>query len=619
MKRFDVPICENPLKTRDDFLRAAEQICNPLKPYYSKGCARLHIGNTSASYPDSIAEMEGFSRVLWGLVPLMAGGDEYDLWDVYLQGIKNGTNPAHEEYWGDITDYDQRMVEMAVFGLALALIPEKIWTPLSEQEKHHFASWLNQINHHQIHDCNWLFFLVLVNLGLKKAGAPYDSEKMDKNLERIDQFYISDGWYSDGLNGHCDYYIPFAIHFYGLIYAKLMESDDPERSKRYKSRAETFAKDFIYWFAQDGSAVPYGRSLTYRFAQSAFWSAMVFAEAEPFSMGIMKGMILRNLRWWFKQPIFNSDGILTIGYTYPNLIMAENYNSPGSPYWALKTFLPLALKGDHPFWQAEESPLPALNVRSVQQPPHLVICRQEEKNHVLAFNSGHLSTNEHTHTSAKYEKFVYSNVFGFSVPRAEWGLEQGAFDSMLALSEGDNLYRVKRTSEAYKIEGDIIYTQWKPWTDVVVKTWLVTGAPWHIRIHCIHTKRYIIAADGGFALGIENNNKDKSYKVMQSEKEVLARSPQGTSGIKSLYGNGKAELIYPNSNTNLMNSRTVIPTVKADIVPGTSWLISAVFGDPGYDPGMNNWDTAPYVDIVKNEIMIYSRDLNKIVFQKKMI
>ncbi len=80
---------------------------------------------------------------------------------------KNGTNPAHEEYWGRINDYDQRIVEMAVFGLALLLIPDKIWEPLNEQERANLSGWLRQINHVKAHDCNWLFFPVLVNIGLK--------------------------------------------------------------------------------------------------------------------------------------------------------------------------------------------------------------------------------------------------------------------------------------------------------------------------------------------------------------------------------------------------------------------------------------------------------------------
>ena len=58
---------------------------------------------------------------------------------------------------------------------------------------------------------------------------------------------------------------------------------------------------------------------------------------------MIKGIVLRHLRWWLKQPIFDRDGILSVGYSYPNLAMAEDYNAPGSPYWGLKTLLVLAL------------------------------------------------------------------------------------------------------------------------------------------------------------------------------------------------------------------------------------------------------------------------------------
>lgn len=400
---------------------------DPLKPHFSRGCARLHLGNTSASYPDTIAMFEGFSRILWGLAPFTAGGAGSELWQIYVEGIKNGTNPLHEEYWGAVNDYDQRLVEMAAFGLALVLAPEKVWEPLDHNERKNFSEWLSQINECKVYDCNWVLFKVMVNIGLKAVGEKYDIGTVNWALDRIEEFYLSDGWYSDGINGHSEYYIPFAIHYYCLIYAKVMEAEDPVRSKLYKERAAVFAKDFIYWFSKDGSALPYGRSLTYRFAQAAFWSALVFAEVDVFSPGIIKGLILRNLRWWFEQPIFNSDGTLSIGYAYPNLIMAENYNSPGSPYWALKTLLVLALEDNHAFWTAEEEEMPELDELLVQREPHLVICRSAENGTVMAFNTGHTATNDHPHTSAKYEKFVYSTTFGFSVPKAEWGIGQGGF------------------------------------------------------------------------------------------------------------------------------------------------------------------------------------------------
>ncbi|TLS51854.1 DUF2264 domain-containing protein [Paenibacillus antri] len=613
MHSLALPIQRNPLATREDLQAAVNQLCLPLLPYYSEGKARLRLGATASGCTGATAELEGFSRVLWGLAPLAAGGGNSELWETVREGVRNGTDPAHREYWGDAADYDQKLVEMAAIGLALALAPDHIWEPLQEPERQRLYQWLQQINHRKLHDCNWLLFQVVVNLGFRAVGLPYDQALMHRNLDRIDAFYLSDGWYSDGRDAHCDYYGPFAIHYCCLIYAVLMEKEDPERSALYKERAAGFAKDFIHWFAGDGSALPFGRSLAYRFTQAAFWSAMAYAGVEAFPMGVMKGIILRNLRWWFRQPIFQADGTLTIGYAYPNLIMAENYNAPGSPYWALKTFLPLALQADHPFWQAEEQPLPKLAESAVQAEPRQIVHRQDERNHVVAFNAGHKATNEHTHTSAKYEKFAYSNVFGFSVPRAEWGLAQGAFDSMLALSEEDNLFRVKRTAEEYSIQENVIYTKWKPWRDVEVRTWIVSGAPWHVRVHCIRSNRSLVAAEGGFALGIENRDVEAGdrWQAVPEESKLIASSYWGASGVIRLLGGGAVHLVHPNANTNLIHPRTVIPTVATTLVPGTTWLATGVYGQPGKED-LAQWSHPPFLEFAADELLVYFGNSTKV-------
>lgn len=596
------PVKSNPLRTRDDVRQALDQLIKPLVPYYSEGKAHLRLPGGASGCSIETAEMEGFSRVLWGLAPHAAGGGESDMWEIYREGIRNGTNPQHDEYWGEVRDYDQKLVEMAAIGVAMAIAPEHIWEPLTEEERQRLYTWLAQINEKSLHDCNWLFFLVMVNLGFKKLGLPIDQEKIEANLARIDEYYMEEGWYADGIDAHCDYYGPFAIHYYSLLYAVWMKDEDPKRCKLYRERAAQFARQFIHWFADDGSALPYGRSLTYRFSQAAFWSALVYAEEEVYSYGVMKGIILRHLRWWFQQPIFHGDGTLSIGYTYPNLIMAENYNAPGSPYWALKTFMILALPESHPFWQAEELPLPELPELTVQRSPHFVISR--DGNHVLAFNTGHRGTNWHTHTSAKYEKFVYSNRFGFSVPRAEYGLGQGAFDSMLALSEGDQLYRVKRTAEEYTIDDRVIYTRWKPWTDVEVRTWIIAGTPWHVRIHQIRSGRLLHAADGGFALGVEGADGRGDAEVRRSEDGVIAVSANGASGIVQLFGGDRAEMIYPNANTNILHPRTVLPTVTAALQPGTHLLITAVYGNPRASDADDLWSAAPEVEVAHDEIIV---------------
>ena len=58
----------------------------------------------------------------------------------------------------------------------------------------------------------------------------------------------------------------------------------------------------------------------------------------------MKGIVNRHMRSWWEKPVFDKEGLLTIGYAYPNLNMAEGYNGPGSPYWALKSFIVLAVE-----------------------------------------------------------------------------------------------------------------------------------------------------------------------------------------------------------------------------------------------------------------------------------
>ena len=278
--------------------------------------------------------------------------------EIYTKGLSAGTNPNSKEYWGGFRNYDQKFVEIAAIAYGLLLAPDKLWEPLDDSAKKNLADFLLLSNSYEVSDNNWRLFPVLVNLALKSLSQPYDQHLIDFGLERLDSYYLGNGWYKDGVTEQRDYYIPFALHFYSLIYAKVCEKSDPERSALYKERAAEFAKQYIYWFDDKGRALVYGRSLTYRFAQAAFWSACIYADVPVFSHGIIKGIIVRHFEEWFSHPITDNGGVLTIGYRYTNLHMSESYNSPGSPYWSLKAFILLALPGNHPFWQAEPLPFP---------------------------------------------------------------------------------------------------------------------------------------------------------------------------------------------------------------------------------------------------------------------
>lgn len=548
------------------------KIIRPLKEFYSPGFARLMVGNTGAHYDDGRAQMEGFARVLWGIGPLFSVSNEnlpescqreIDQWEeICRTGLINGTNPKHEEYWGTLTDYDQMMVEMAPIAVAIIMSRDKFWKPLSEQEKDNLYRWLNQINNRQIHGNNWIFFRILVNLAFQKTGRKYKSEQIQSDLKIVEGLYLKGGWYCDGNAGQVDYYIPFAIQFYSLIAARC-----GLQSNKFLERAKDFFEDYIYWFADNGTEIPYGRSLTYRFAHSSFFSAYVLAGLGEESYGEIKSLIWNNLISWLERPIFDNKGVLSIGYGYPNLFMSEAYNAPGSPYWSLKLFLLLGLPHEHPFWQAEEKFF--IRDRKRLSEPAQMLIENDGANHIMAFPAG-LYCMEHGNSDAKYRKFVYSNIFGFSISRGR-GLEEGAPDNTLAISFDGEDYQMRKGVLEWKISPWYTWQRYQITDDVEAETYIIPQMPWHARIHTIRNKREITLADCGFAVNREEllETKEKN-RIFVENKEVCS----GIEGGKD----GEAILINAFPNTNLFHSRTSIPAVKYRLKPGEHVIIDYVLG-----------------------------------------
>lgn len=597
------PLSGNPLLTRADLQKAVLDLFAPLKLHFSLDAARVKLGFTGAHFDDHAAELEGFARPLWGLVPLVVGGGIFADWELYQRGLTNGSNPHHPEYWGTPIDRDQRLVEMAAIGLALLMIPEQVWMPLSAEAQNNLSHWLAMINTVGIVDNNWLWFRVLVNMGLKNVGAEYDEQAMYSALNRLDEFYLGDGWYSDGMTAQRDYYIAFAMHFYGLIYAKYAEYDDPQRTQNYRHRAAEFAQDFIHWFAADGAALAFGRSLTYRFAQGAFWGALAFADVEALSWGLIKGLALRHLRYWSQQAIFNNDGTLSIGYAYPNLNMAEQYNSPGSPYWAMKFFLPLALAETHPFWQADELPLPELATIKHQKHPFMIFFRDNKSRHVVSLTSGQYEP-WIRHAGEKYAKFAYSTAFAFSVPIGRRGLTQAAADSVLAISDDGQYYRVRERTIEAKLENGILWSKWQAMPDVEVETWLIPSPPWHIRLHRIQTKRSIWTAEGAFAVNRTGDNPVEQLGFQDAGKGfAFATYPAGGTGLRDLLERREGNVVRVDPNTNLIAARTVLPTLLAQYELGEHYLACAVLADPNRDFWQQSWEKIPELPSFFKEII----------------
>lgn len=272
---------DNPLLTRDDVIRAANTLLKPLHRYKSPLGARIKIPiDTGTQFDETAAQLEGFARPLWVVACLLskdvAPSDEEEELQLktWPMGLKSGTDPNLEgEYWGDVADIDQRMVEMEIISFALLTAPTAFWpsvkqnSTLSDQfkvdsQRQAIIRWLQAINGKNISQNNWLWFRVLTNLALvKTCGVPLSSltEVIGTDLQILDQFERegNSGWSSDGYwneNGRqADYYSgSFAVQYSQLLFVAFGSDIDPKRADRYRDRAAQFAIDFMGYFSDEG-------------------------------------------------------------------------------------------------------------------------------------------------------------------------------------------------------------------------------------------------------------------------------------------------------------------------------------------------------------------------------
>ncbi|KAK0502996.1 hypothetical protein EDD18DRAFT_614322 [Armillaria luteobubalina] len=623
------PFAPNPIQTRDDLKKFLVDILDALEKHTSPGGARVHIGHTGTHYDEAAAQLEGFSRPIWGLASLLSGGYDYPGTSRWVDGLANGTDPDNEEFWGYMRDKDQRMVECSALGFSIAVAKEKLWDPLPLKSKVKVENWLGGMNDKEMPNTNWLWFRVFANLGLSKAGSPrFNAERMKADLDHLDTFYIGDGWSRDGPEGivQLDYYSSsFAIQFAQLVYSKLQQSEDPIRCEEYRNRARQFALDFVRYFDGEGRAIPFGRSMTYRFAMSSFWGALAFADVElpaPLTWGVVKGLQLRNVRWWAKQAgAFNADGTLTIGFCYPNHNMTENYNSPGSPYWCCKSFVTLSLPNSHPFWATKEEPYPQILLKTTKILYHPLHIATNLGGHTYILSSGQQCSYPVKQGPAKYGKLAYSSAFGYSVPVGNGTLEELGGDNTLALSDDNGeTWKCRRDTREARIEtGKWLRSMWYPWKDVEVETWLMPpqqdSPPWHLRVHRLRTGRDLSSAEGGFAIygqgkdgrALDLTTDGEAFGIFEKEGEGRAVSRAGVSGIADLGLSGRiGKALRTDANSNLMVPRAVLPTLRQDHSASAKsiWLVTGIFAVPsvGDDEGartgwLAEWEKQPTVPV----------------------
>ncbi|WVN85361.1 uncharacterized protein L203_100506 [Cryptococcus depauperatus CBS 7841] len=293
-----------------------------------------------------------------------------------------------------------------------------------------------------------------------------------------------------------------------------------------------------------GAAISFGRSTVYRFTAIVTVSTMAIADCEP--PAHLNGVI--------SKP--HTQTLLLLGYKYDCMNMIENYNGPGSPYRCMKAFICLASLAHHPFWTAEELPWPNDLFLSHESPSDLLhlMCRQG--GHIFLLPSSQSPHYAMHHGPARYCKFSYSSIFGFSCPTGNMDLGQ-----------------------------------------------LVESQIWYLRVHKISPKRKLPSSERGWA--VHGQGADGRALVRNFSGPMSAGGDQEISWVRTVtaggavglfdipcrgsFGKREGQLIQAGPNSNVIFSRSILLSLLDEIEPSESWLATAIIGKPPVNNASQGW------------------------------
>ncbi|MEV0383184.1 DUF2264 domain-containing protein [Nonomuraea sp. NPDC050643] len=570
--------------TRAHWEAVADRLLESVVPYASEGFAQFRLpGRASRSGPVSDG-LEGFARTFLLAAFRIAGARGEvppALLERYARGLAAGTDPAHPYAWPALTDMSQQLVEAASIALALHETRPWLFDRLAPADRERVVAWLAGFAGRRTPDNNWVLFRVVVEQFLAEVGGPHAPDEITGGLERIEDWYAGDGWYSDGKGKNFDYYCGWALHLYPSLWARM--AGDTARQELYAARLHRFLTQYQHFFAADGGPLHQGRSLTYRYATVAPLWLGALTGASPLPPGRTRRIASGVLRHFTERGAPDEHGLLTLGWYDPFLPIAQDYSGPASPYWASKAFLGLLLPPEHPVWtDAEEAaPIDRADQAIAMPAPGWLLHATRSDGVVRLVNHG--SDRDRVQDpdgepDPHYLKFAYTTHTG-----PEVGEKARGVDNHLAVIAPDGTTSLRRRIEPLAVSDRFAASAYRDGPVRVVTASVVDGAA-EIRIHQVTAPAGHQVRDGGHALAARG-----PLDVREGEALALARRPDGlTSAVRGLHGYTDAGLATA-EGANAFGPHSATPYALADAHPGgTALYVSLVWlaGEEPPEPGV---------------------------------
>lgn len=321
-----------------------------------------------------VSYLEAFGRLLDGIAPWLALPDDSSaegrlrarLRDHALESLSNAVDPASPDYltWAG---EGQVLVDSSYLTSALLRAPDALWHPLSTTTKQRIIAEITALRTIDPPYTNWILFAAMNEAFLLSVGEQWDPVRVSLAVRKFLEWYVGDGWYSDGPSFHFDYYNsyviqPMLVQILATLVAgnvRMNAVDLPEQLDLAIRREQRYCEHLERLIGPDGAYAAIGRSLTYRTAVHQPLGHLAWLEKLPASLppGQVRAATMASQRRVFGDPgNFNADGFLTIGFARHQPTLGDVYSNAGSMYIASESLIAMGLPANHPYWTAE--PLP---------------------------------------------------------------------------------------------------------------------------------------------------------------------------------------------------------------------------------------------------------------------
>lgn len=410
--------------SRTSWENLADKLIAGARKHSSPSGARVAF--PSKQHQDATSELEGFARSFLLAAIRISGshGQDKGLVTWYAAALAAGTDPNGPEAWPPLRDHGQPTVEATAVALGLHFTRPWLWENLDSGTQEGVIRWLSGSTGSYGADNNHVLFAATIQAFLASVEAPSKPVEVEAALDRIEDWYVGDGWYTDGDGRRFDHYNAWTFHLYPFFILDMLDSPNSkaaaskERLSVYKNRLRLFLDGYQHVFAGSGSPLIQGRSLTYRWGVAApFWMGEIQG-VSPLPTGRTR-RLASGMAKHFTDRGVGENGVLSLGWWKEDSTILQSYNAPGSPLWASKGFLGLLLPPDHPAWTAPEQTLEIeqRDVTKVLSGPQWLIHATQQDDIVRIANLG--SGGHPRQDSPLYRRLAFSTA---TAPSTDPGL-----------------------------------------------------------------------------------------------------------------------------------------------------------------------------------------------------